>query len=1094
MQNRTNGRKRIGYAVLMLAALLGIITVAGTLRNNAPAATPQTDVAQISAAKARPAAPSNAGLNAAVAGNSQQPQEQTFPNGARVVTEVKHDVSPPLRDIPPAPVQIKSQENENPVPFKLSGGAKVKDTVVQNFFGPLAMPTPIVNFDGIDSVASGCGCLPPDTNGDVGPNHYVQTVNTAFAIYSKTGTVIQTARPVNTVFAGFGGPCQIHNDGDPVVLYDSLADRWFISQFTAESPYGMCIAVSTTPDPTGAYNRYFFQLSTTDFYDYEKYGVWPDGYYMTANIFQNGQNFLRPTAIAFDRVRMLAGLSATFVEFNPGNFYANLLPSDVDGLTPPPAGEPNFFLTVSGNLTQLHLWRFHVDFATPGNSTFTGPFNINAAPWDPDLCGLSRNCIPQPPPSNPASYLDSLGDHTMFRLAYRNMGDHEVLLTTESVDANGNDQSGVRWYELRSPNGTPVVYQQGTYAPDADSRWMGSIAMDRDSNIAVGYSVSSVTTFPSVRYAGRLSTDPLGQLAQGEASLIAGTGVQLSTSGRWGDYSNMSIDPSDDCTFWYTQEYHGATGNANWRTRIGSFKFPGCGQTTPTPTSTGTPPTNTPQPTSTNTPLPLPTICANYSVATGSGTVTPATQLVGLQCDDCAKQISLPFPISLYDQSFTIANISSNGVLEFASSDFAFGSACLPVPIYAYTIAGFWDDLLLTSSGQGVYSATTGSAPNRTFTLEWRATDIGAPGNPAVNFEIILHEGSANFEVQYGTTTGGLGISATTGVQRDQASFTQFSCNTAAITPGLLLSYTIPNCPPPPTASPTTAPPTSTSTPTNAPPTSTSTSVPPTNTSTGTSVPPTSTSTVASTSTSGPTNTVGPTNTTGPTDTPVPAITNTPYPTATACNMNFTDVSPEDWFYGYVEYLFCRNVVQGYNMNPPCDTGAPCFKPGNTTTRGQVSKIIVGAFNFAINTTGGPHFSDVPVGSTFYTYIETVRNLGLLEGYPDGTYQPYSYVTRGQIAKITVNAAIAVDPSHWTLLNPPTNTYEDVPVGSTFFRYVETATAHHVVSGYPCGIPPAGVCVPPGNKNYYLPDGNATRAQISKIVFLAVTYPPAPPR
>lgn len=205
--------------------------------------------------------------------------------------------------------------------------------------------------------------------------------------------------------------------------------------------------------------------------------------------------------------------------------------------------------------------------------------------------------------------------------------------------------------------------------------------------------------------------------------------------------------------------------------------------------------------------------------------------------------------------------------------------------------------------------------------------------------------------------------------------------------------------------------------------------------------------------------------------------------------MNFTDVHPGDWFYQYVQYLYCHGVISGYNTNPPCDAGTPCFKPGNNTTRGQIAKIVVGAFGFPINVTGGPHFSDVPVGSPFYDFVETAYNLGIVNGYGDGTYRPDNNVSRGQIAKIVVNGAINADPAHWTLLNPATSTFDDVQVGSTFFQYVETAAAHGLVVGYPCGTSPAGPCHI-GNKPYYLPSADATRAQISKVVYEAVTDPP----
>jgi hypothetical protein len=219
--------------------------------------------------------------------------------------------------------------------------------------------------------------------------------------------------------------------------------------------------------------------------------------------------------------------------------------------------------------------------------------------------------------------------------------------------------------------------------------------------------------------------------------------------------------------------------------------------------------------------------------------------------------------------------------------------------------------------------------------------------------------------------------------------------------------------------------------------------------------------------------------------------------------MNFTDVHPEDWHYIYVEWMYCHGVVSGYNTVPPCDTGIPCFKPNNPTTRGQMAKIVTLAFDFPIDTTGGPHFQDVPTNHTFYQYVETAFHLGLVNGYPCGGpgepcvapnnlpyYRPASNVTRGQIAKIVVSAAILADPANWTLEDPPTSTFEDVPVGSTFFRWIETAYSHGVIEGYPCGAPPAGPCIPPGNKPYFLPHTNATRAQISKITYLAVAYSP----
>lgn len=209
--------------------------------------------------------------------------------------------------------------------------------------------------------------------------------------------------------------------------------------------------------------------------------------------------------------------------------------------------------------------------------------------------------------------------------------------------------------------------------------------------------------------------------------------------------------------------------------------------------------------------------------------------------------------------------------------------------------------------------------------------------------------------------------------------------------------------------------------------------------------------------------------------------------------MPFVDVAPSDWHFEYIRYMYCRNVVVGYSTNPPCTEGSPCFKPNNSTTRGQVSKIVTLAFGFPINTSGGPHFTDVPMTNTFYPYVETMFNMEIIVGYDDDTFRPNNLVTRGQISKMVVNAAINADPLNWQLENPAVNTFLDVPYGSTFYQFIETAVSHGVIVGYPCGQPPAGACQP-GNKPYFLPYSDATRAQISKIAYLAVHYQPNRPK
>src|SRR5262249_10279900 len=352
-------------------------------------------------------------------------------------------------------------------------------------------------------------------------------------------------------------------------VYDKAANRWVFAQFSVSTtPFLQCVAVSTTSDATGTFNRYSFQYSNFD--DYPKMGVWPDAYYVTFNMFNGTTNaFVGADACAYDRNAMLNGQPATQVCFQQGTSVGGLLPSDLDGATPPPAGSPNFQLFFGTN--NLNLFKFHVDFATPANSTFTGPTTLPVTAFSPLCNGVT--CVVQP---GTATRLDSLADRLMYRLAYRNFGDHESLVVNHSVTAGTG--GGVRWYEIQNPNGTPVVAQQSTFAPDSNFRWMGSIAMDQAGDMALGYSVSSSTVNPSIRFTGRAPTDPVNTM-ETETSIVAGSGSQTGNLTRWGDYSSISVDPVDDCTFWYTTEYIKANGSFNWSTRIANFKFPSCGGT-----------------------------------------------------------------------------------------------------------------------------------------------------------------------------------------------------------------------------------------------------------------------------------------------------------------------------------------------------------------------------------------------------------------------------------------------------------------------------------------------------------------------------------
>jgi hypothetical protein len=550
-------------------------------------------------------------------------------------TGVSPTVSLPLRYLPTinqfTPVQTELGDTERRLVGRQTQIPSLQDPIVKTAPAAAAMPSVGASFEGMN-LDQGCGgCLPPDTDGAVGPNHYVQMVNEALAVFNKTtGNMISGPTLINQLWTT--GECASHNDGDPIVLYDQLADRWVISQFVASAApyYAQCIAVSTTPDPAGSYYAYEFDQSTTVFHDYPKLAVWPDAYYMTSNEFPSGQETNSGAGeFAFERAKMLAGQSARFIWFDSSNLAIGVAyipggqnPTNLDGRVPPPAGAPNYIVEVdalpstpdpTNTSAVLVMWKFHVDWNNPANSTLgTGSgtpipvggglytaaaghpdFQVPIANFVPAQCvyGEGPNCVPEKiVPGVNAATLDTLGDRTMFRVTYRNFGDHESMVVHHTVvtaaDAPGGaTRTGLRWYEVRNLSTTPTIYQQSTFAPLDPAnplwRWMGSAAMDHVGDIAIGYSASGPSYYPSIHYAGRLSTDPLNDLTQGEAVMFAGTGIQGFPLNRWGDYSDLTVDPNDDCTFWYTQEYAPTNPipsliDVNWHTRIGSFKFPQC--------------------------------------------------------------------------------------------------------------------------------------------------------------------------------------------------------------------------------------------------------------------------------------------------------------------------------------------------------------------------------------------------------------------------------------------------------------------------------------------------------------------------------------
>jgi Protein of unknown function (DUF1573) len=496
-----------------------------------------------------------------------------------VSVSVKHDVSPPLRTLKAVPAQRtliawgKNEDAENRdspntvshTPKAVSGIPAPPGQISAQVRAPFS---PALNFDGI-SVTS--GRVVPDTNGAVGATQYFQWVNVDFEVFDKTsGASVYGPADASTLWTGFA-PCDSADDSDVVAEYDKIANVWVLEQHvaTGAGPNYQCIAVSTSSDATGTYNRYAFSLPN-NFPDYPKISVWPDAYYLTINE-QNPNTYaaLGAYVCALDRTNMLAGNPATEQCFQMSSAYNSLLPADLDGTILPPAGAPNYLMNLGAN--SLNLWQFHVDWQNPANTTMTGPQNLPVAPFV-NTCGTSANCAPQ---LGTTQLVDGLGGRLMFRLAYRHFADgHESIVATHSI----NTPSAVRWYEIQNPGSAPVVFQQGTFAPDSNYRWMGSVAMDQMGDVAVGYSVSSSAMYPAIRSTGRLQSDPLGTM-EAEASIIEGAGAQVG-SNRWGDYSAMTVDPVDDCTFWYTNEYLTSNGDYNWRTRIASFSFPSC---TPNP-------------------------------------------------------------------------------------------------------------------------------------------------------------------------------------------------------------------------------------------------------------------------------------------------------------------------------------------------------------------------------------------------------------------------------------------------------------------------------------------------------------------------------
>jgi hypothetical protein len=505
---------------------------------------------------------------------------QAFAQHANTNATVKYPsafaVSQPLSELPIGEMGIGEQGKEAlrpmPVPLGSRAGATpvAADSVLQKEAMPSVSTTKGAAFDGITAK----NYAPSDANLAVGPNYIAQTVNVRLAVYSKSGTLLSGPTNLTTFFGPLGGNCQA-GASDPIVNYDRLANRWVISDVGISSSFttfSECVAVSKTSNPTGAYYLYRYSFGT-NLNDYPKLSVWPttsnSAYLATYNIFQEALFFAGADICGFDRKKMLAGdKTAKQICVKTPNSEGAYLPSDLDGPTPPADGTPGLFLTwQDNNPGQLRLRKLKLNF-TAGTASLSAATNIPVA--NSSLACGGGTCVPQ---KGTTQKLDSLGDRLMYRMSYRKFSDHERVVVNHAVASGGH--VGVRWYEILDPSGAVTVHQQGTFAPDATYRWMASAAMDKLNDIAIGYSASSGTIHPAIRFTGRVPTDPLGTMGT-ESSILEGTGSQTGGLNRWGDYSALQVDPSDDCTFWYTNQYQKVNGSFDWSSHIGSFKFSSC--------------------------------------------------------------------------------------------------------------------------------------------------------------------------------------------------------------------------------------------------------------------------------------------------------------------------------------------------------------------------------------------------------------------------------------------------------------------------------------------------------------------------------------
>ena len=639
-------------------------------------------------------------------------------------------ISQPVSELPLDFSVIPGRETPEPKPSPLrnkagAGSAQAEDTAVQREVLPAVAATQGIRFDGITSP----GYAPSDSNMAVGPNHIVETVNVQFAVYNKSGALLAGPTNILALFAPLAGDCGSGTYGDPVVLYDRPADRWLISYIGAGATISECVAVSKTKDPTGAYVLYGYSFGS-NLNDYPKLGVWAtasnSAYLASYNIF--GSSFLGADLCGLDRTKMLAGdaSAAQLCQMTPST-EGSYLPSDNDGPTPPANGTPGLFITwQNNNPGQLYLRKLTLNFAT-AKATLSAATTISVAN-DSLACGNGGQCVPQP---STTQTLDTLGDRMMYRFAILHFADHDRAVVNHAVGYLG--QVAIRWYELYDPAGSVTLNQQGTFAPDSTHRWMGSMAEDKNADIGLGYSASSTTVHPAVRFTGRVPSDALGTL-ESEASILEPSGSQTSGLARWGDYTAMVVDPSDDCTFWYVDQYEQTNGTFNWHTSISSFAFNACSGT-PSFSLTATP--------------------SALSVAkggSGTSTITVVPQN-GFTGSVTLSASGLPSGVTA---GFSPNPTTSTSTLTLtASSTAATGTSTV-------TITGTSGSLTATTTLQ--LTVTAGGGPVVTLaptSLTWGAVLVGTTKGPKV--VVLTNSGTATLNIGSITASGDFAL--TTGLK-----------------------------------------------------------------------------------------------------------------------------------------------------------------------------------------------------------------------------------------------------------------------------------------------------------------------------------------